>query len=125
MLIKRGEALALQKVFKDLKEKKFNINLQYKIIKLQKAIQAEEEIYTEQMEINCSQFFEKDEQGNTIVNEQGGVKIKPGFQQQCQQTLLALNNYKVQLPDILFTLDELEELDLSYGDLALFEPFIR
>lgn len=125
MLIKRGEALSLQQVFDNIKNQKFNINLQYKILKLQKAIKEEQEIYEEQLTLNCSQYFEKDENGETIINESGGIKIIQGHQFQCQQTIKILNNCMVQLPDIYFSLDELQELNLSFGNLSLFEPFIK
>lgn len=125
MVIKRKEALSLIAVLNNIKTKKFDIHLQYRIIKLQKAIKEEQDIYEEQMELNCSQYFEKDEKGNLITNPDGGIKIKSGQQLQCQQTIAALNNCMVQLPDIYFTLEELQELDLSLGDLEPFEPFIK
>ena len=37
MLIKRSDALSLEKLFNNIKDKKFDIDLQYKIIKLHKS----------------------------------------------------------------------------------------
>lgn len=125
MLIKRREALSLQTLFEKLKDKKFNISLQYKMLKLKKEIEEEQEIYEIQMDTHCKTFFERDEQGKVIVNPYGGVRIKPNCREECQQVIYALNECMVQLPDLFFTLDELEELQLSFEELSLLEPFIK
>lgn len=36
-----------------------------------------------------------------------------------------MNNLEVQLPDLFFSFDELEELDLTLEQLETLEPFIK
>jgi hypothetical protein len=59
-----------------LKEKTFDINTQYKFIKLSKVIKEESQYAVEQELLLFNAYGERDEKGQFIANEQGGVKIK-------------------------------------------------
>lgn len=125
MLIKRDKIKQINSLINSLNKKKFNINTQYKFIKIKKAIQEEENIYQEQIKINCENFFEKDENGQPIINKNGGYKIKSDKLSECYSLMNQMNNLEVQIPDIYFSLDELEELNLSLEDLSNLESFIK
>jgi hypothetical protein len=125
MLLKRDKALEVQKFFNLIKNKKFSIHTQYKLIKIKKALEEEQNIYQEQIKLNCSQYFETDEQGSPIINEQGGYKIKSNKMNECYLVLDEINKCEVQLPDIYFSLEELEELDLTFEELEVLNPFIK
>ncbi len=124
MLIKRNEALSILPIFDQTKDLKFNIHTQYKLIKLKKSILEEQEIYTEQILSNCSEYFEMQD-GRPVINEQGGYKVKEGYLIQCQDIIRQINACEVQLPDIYFSLDELEPLNLTFEQLELLSPFIK
>ena len=49
MLIKRSQINEIIKLINKLKEKKFNISTQYKLIKIEKFILEEQEIFQEQI----------------------------------------------------------------------------
>ena len=125
MLIKRDKIKQINSLINSLNKKKFNINTQYKFIKIKKAIEEEENIYQEQIKINCENFFEKDENGQPIINKNGGYKIKSDKLSECYSLMNQMNNLEVQIPDIYFSLDELEELNLSLEDLSNLESFIK
>lgn len=125
MLIKRKEIKDFNNLYEKISDKKVNINIQYKLIKIHKAIKDEEEIYQEQLQLNCQPYFEKDEEGNPIVNEKGGYKIISDKMAECYFVLNQMNELQVQLPDIYFTPEEIEELDLTIGEMEVFLPFIK
>lgn len=125
MLIRRQEALDMLAFLKTLDKKKFDINLQYKLIKIMKALKEEQEIYQEQIMLNCSQFFELDSFGSPLINEDGGYKVKKDKIIDCQNEISKINKCKVQINDTYFTTDELEPLDLTFEELAVLEPFIK
>lgn len=108
-----------------IKEKTFDINTQYKFIKISKVIREEEEYVNEQQYLLLKQYAELDENGNFIRKEDGGYKIKSECVEECGVKLIQINNREVQLPDIYFSLDELEPLGLTLGELELLEPFIK
>lgn len=125
MTIKRRDINNLYKTISALKDKKFDIKLQYKLIKIKKSIQEEMEIYQEQMFKNCYDFFELDENNNPIVSADGGYKIKSEQINECNKILNQLENMSIQIPDIYFSLDELQTLNLTMEELELFIPFIK
>lgn len=125
MLVKRKNISKLEELINSLSKRKFNIKTQYKFIKIKKAIEQEEEIYQEQLKINCEPFFERDNEDNPILSSQGGYKIKAEKMNECYLLMNQMNNLEVQIPDIYFSLDELEELNLPLESLSILEPFIK
>lgn len=125
MLIKRQSIRQINSIIELLEQKKFDIKTQYKIIKIKKAIQEEEQIYQEQLKLNCEPFFEKDNNNKPIINKDGGFKIDPQKMNECYLLINQMNSLEVQIPDIYFTLEELEPLGLTLGELSLLEPFIK
>lgn len=101
----------------------FSVSTQYKLLKIKKILREEIEIYNEQI-TSLSNFFEKDDLGNLIKN-QNGFKIKDEYLEQCKIKINELNNSQISLPDIYFSLDELEPLSLTLNELELLEPFIK
>ena len=76
MLIKRKDCIKIVTAARStLKDKKFNLQTQYKILKLVKAIEEEEEIMNQSVLKIANEYAEKDEIGNIIQNEDGGIKI--------------------------------------------------
>ena len=108
-----------------LKEKTFDINTQYKFIKLSKVIKEESQYAVEQELLLFNAYGERDEKGQFIANEQGGVKIKQDCLAECLEKLTQLSKRTVQLPDLYFSIDELQELGLTLGELEILEPFIK
>lgn len=90
-----------------LKEKNFDINTQYKFIKLSKVIKDEKEYVNEQQFYLLKQYAEKDDNGKFIIKEDGGIKIKDNCIQEFGLKLIEMNKRKITLPDIYFSLDEL------------------
>ena len=115
----------LSKIIDKIKEKTFDINTQYKFIKISKVIREEEELFNEQQFLLLKQYAEKNEDGQFIVNKDGGFKIKEERIEECGLKIMEINNRQITLPDIYFSLDELEPLGLTLGELELLEPFIK
>ncbi len=115
----------LSKIIDKIKEKTFDINTQYKFIKISKVIREEEELINEQQFLLLKQYAEKNEDGQFIVNKDGGFKIKEECVEECGLKIMEMNNRQITLPDIYFSLDELEPLGLTLGELELLEPFIK
>lgn len=115
----------LSKIIDKIKEKTFDINTQYKFIKISKVIREEEELINEQQFLLLKQYAEKNEDGQFIVNKDGGFKIKEDCVEECGLKIIEINNRQITLPDIYFSLDELEPLGLTLGELELLEPFIK
>lgn len=123
MLFYRNRITELYGLLKEKGELHFSISTQYKLLKIKKILDEEIEIYNEQI-MSLNAFFERDNEGNFIQN-QNGFKIKEEFLEECQKKINELNNSQISLPDIYFSLDELEPLSLTLNELELLEPFIK
>ena len=124
MIIQRQNLPILSNIFQRISNTKFNINTQYKLLKMKKSIAEEEELYLEQLE-TLKTYCLRDETGELILNEEGGFAINPSKVEECGKLVQEINAIQVQVPDIYFTLEELEPLDLTFNELEALDPFIK
>lgn len=115
----------LSTIIDKIKEKTFDINTQYKFIKISKAIKEEEDYVNEQQFLILKQYAERDDTGKFVTREDGGFKIRKECIQECGLKIIEMNNRQFSLPDIYFSLEELEPLGLTFGELQLLDPFIK
>lgn len=125
MIIKSSTIQELEKIFSEINNKQFNIETQYKFIKIKKKLKEEIEIINNQIQILIDNYGEKDKNNNLILTENGGIKIKADALQECENKIKAINELNIQLPDIYFSLEELKPLNLSFYQLEILEPFIK
>ena len=125
MKINRKQITNILDVIEEIKTKKININTQYKMLLIKKYIKEDLEVIEEQYQLLIEQYGEKDKNGLLIRTENGGIKIKQEYIEDCQQKIQDFNNLDITIPDITFSIDELEELNLSFEKLEYFMPFIK
>lgn len=124
MLIKRKDAVKFITIAHgSLKEKKFNIQTTYKLTKLIKAIEEEDEMMNQTILQAVVEYTEKDEMNNPIIKEDGGYKIQPSKINEMQLKLDEIQKAALQIPDIYFSLDEFEDLTLE--EMEALMPFIK
>ena len=124
MIVPRSNLPILANIFQRISNAKFNIDTQYKLLKLKKAIAEEEEIYEQQLE-RLKEYCLRDENGNFIRNEDGGLAVDTERIEECTAIVTEINNIQIQVPDIYFSLDELSPLELTFSELEALGPFIK
>lgn len=125
MIYKNENLQSLQQLLSKIKTMNFSIQTQYKFLKIAKVVKSELEISEEQKESLIQSYAEFDDKGQLIISEQGGIKIKEECLQECAKKVNEINSLQITFPDIYFSLDELEPLGLTLGELELLEPFIK
>lgn len=125
MLIKRNQLTHILNIIEDNKDKQFNINTQYKMLLIKKKIKEDFDLIEEQYQLLLNLYGEKSEDGNFIKTEDGGIKIKESYQNECYEKIKEFNQLEVSIPDIYFTIEELEPLNLTFFELEVLEPFIK
>lgn len=112
------EVLEYQSLYAKLKDQPISIKVAYKLNKLNNKIQEEIKFYEESLKKILDQYAEKDENGNYIENEaKTGVLIQKDFREICYKKVNELHNLDISNIDITFTLDELENLQITPSDL--------
>ena len=114
----------LQKSLSSLLEKEMPLRLSYKFTKILSAIEIENNFFITKLREIISKYAEKDDNGN-YKEENGNILIQKPFIDLAQKEVDTLNNMEVSLPDITFTLDELESLNIKPADLRALLPFIK
>lgn len=125
MLYAHKNIQGLEELLEKLKKQSFSIETQYKFLKINKTLKEERDLFAEQSLYLLSNYAEKDENGQIITKEDGGIKIKEDKLKECASKVQEINNMEVQFPDIYFSLDELEPLGLTLEELELLDPFIK
>ena len=125
MLIKRNKIDKIIEVIDKLRDKNFNISTQYKFIQIAKALENEQDILQEQIDSLIIEYGERDENEHLIQDESKGSKIKQEYLVECSQKIHDIYELDIQMPDIYFSFDELNSLNLTLRDLELLESFIK
>ena len=108
-----------------VKSMNFNINTQYKMLKLNKVAREEYLIMYQQRQFIFDNYAERNENGDFILKEDGAIKIKEDCLEECAQKIKEINERQITFPDIYFSLDELEPLGLTLEELFVLEPLIK
>lgn len=98
--------------------------LAYKIMKFLSALEVEEAFYDAKMKEIIEAYGERNELGEFVFSGDG-VKIAHDKISECNAALSELSNTDVDAPQIVFTLDELNELRMSVKDIRSIADFIQ
>lgn len=104
---------------------KVSSKLAYKIMKFCKGVANEEEFYNSKINEIINTYAEKDEDGQVIVNDDGVVRIMQDKIAEANAAMMELNMLEVDMPNVRFTLDELDGFELSATDMFVLDAFIE
>lgn len=125
MIYRNKNLPALGQLINKIKRQTFSIQTQYKFLKINQVIQDELELYEQQKSFLITNYADYDEYGQPIMLQGGGIKIKEEYVTDCVARIEEINSIEISFPDIYFSLDELEPLQLTLGELELLAPFIK
>jgi hypothetical protein len=94
-------------------------------MKLCKSIAIEEEFYNSKRNEIINEYAVKDENGKVVVSKEGMITIDPDNIDEANAAVAELNNIEVDMPNVRFRLEELEELKLSVADMFVLDAFIE
>lgn len=126
MKTKITEILDFASFYGAVKSKKMSIATAYKLNKLANAVETEVEFYRNKLQEIIQTYSEKDENGEYVVIDGGeGVKIVEGKEEECGKAMYELQNFEIELPDIVFGIDEFANVEITLEEFAHIAPFMR
>ena len=125
MIYHNENLYALKSLLDRIKKLHFSVQTQYKFLKINKVVLNEIDIFEQQKQSLIESYAELDDNKNLIVSDNGGIKIKEEYVQECIKKINQINELQITFPDIYFSLDELEPLNLTLEELELLDPFIK
>lgn len=124
MKVKLIDVRDLSLLYNKIKNQKMPIKTAYKFNKLMEAVDKELSFFQEKLNKILDEYAEKDENGEYVYSTSDSIKIQDNKLQACQEELLALQSFEVEITSSVFDLDELDSLDISVDDLRILMPFI-
>ena len=124
MQIKIKDLILFSNLYETLKNRTTSIKTAYKLNKLAEATEKEQGFIQSQQTSIINKFGQKDGNGNFKYLENGDIQIQPERIQDCKKAMQELMDFEIDMPDINFTFEELEPLNLSINDLKPLMKFI-
>lgn len=104
---------------------KLPIKTAYKLSRLAKAADTEMDFYRTKFNEILAEFCQTDDNGKYVYTEDGqGYKILEGREYECNQAMTDLHELEIELPDITFTIEEFDGIELTINELDGIMPFI-
>ena len=117
--------IALKQIYPNISNQKLPIKTTYKFTKLFDKVNEESTFYTTQFKKLLNQYAEIGEDGKQLLTDDGeGFKLKEETLQEGEERFKELLSLEVEVPDIKFTIEELESLSLKVDQLSYLLPFI-
>jgi hypothetical protein len=112
--------------YEEIKTNKLPFKMAYKLSNLTKAIETNLQFYQEKIQEILREYGELDENGDLVPTDDGkGVKVKPGTEIACMTEINELQNVEIELPDIKFTIEEFDNIELPLEVFQIIMPFIQ
>lgn len=123
--MKMWQVLSILGIYDRVRESKVPAKVAYKFNKLCLALNDDAEFYKTELNKIIQQYGEKHEDGTFVFLDEGSIKIKPEVYDDARKEISNLDNLDVDAPDVKFTVDELDGLQLSIEDFNRMLPFIE
>lgn len=123
--MKMYEILDFSKVYNSIKNEKMSIKTAYKLNKLIKKIEEENNFYNIKFHEIIEQYAEKNDQGEYQYIDENSIKIKEGKEQECYKKVSELQNLEIETPNITFSIEELGDINLTIDTVNMLMPFIE
>jgi hypothetical protein len=99
----------------------------YKLNKIKKAIEKENEFYIEKFQEIVNTYARKDENGQLVLSEDGNqIMIKDGMVEECNKALVDLQTLEVQIENYGLSLEDLgDDIECTPEELESLMPFME
>lgn len=109
-----------------VKNQPHSFKVAYKLAKLSEAIEKEVTFYRSELQKLLVQYAQIDNSGNFIpTSDGGGVMLKPETSMECNAKLTELMELEVEIPDVEFTFEDFDKVELTVDELRPAMMFIK
>lgn len=122
--MKMYEVLALQDFCALTQDKKLPIKTTYKISRLNRRVEEELQFYQKEFMRIVNEYALKENGELVYSDDMTSIKIIPGKEEECSNKIVELKDLDVDI-NIVFTIEELEDLDLTVSQMGSILPLIK
>lgn len=121
-LLKLVNTLATEAIFS---EQKLPIKVAYSLSKIYKIAKEECEFYQQKFTEIINKYSERDENGQPVLLDDGtSISIKKDEIDNCSEELKELQNFKIEIPDFSFKLEDFGDVQLTLEEMEPLLEFI-
>lgn len=126
MKLKMYEITEFSTFFEKVKTQSLPFKTSYHLTLLSQEIDKHVSFYQENFRNILQEYGKKDENGNLIPTEDGqGIKLIEETMQEAYNKLTELRELEVELPDVKFSIEGFEKVQLSPSEMLVIMPFIE
>lgn len=122
--MKLNDLITARRIILSHKDEKMSSFLAYKLMKIIKASDEEENFYKEKLQALIDEYSIKDENGNVKVQDDG-VAIAPAHVEAFNKAAAEIQNMEVEAPKIKFSVHELGTIKLTVSEIYALDEFIE
>lgn len=125
MTLKMYQIIPFENFYTRIKSCVLPIKISYKLSKLARAIEQEKTFYQSKVQEIIEEYGERDENGELkLTDDKTAFVIKEDKVLECQQKMNELLELEIDIEEIKFSIDDLEDLKLSPQEMDALIPFI-
>lgn len=109
------QSLAIRSALTPLVGMELDFKTSYKIAKLIKSLDDDAKFFEDQMRSILERFAEKDENGSLVYADENktSVKVTDEKKEECAKCLQELQAIEVEVPDVKFSIEELQGIKMT------------
>ena len=112
--------------FEKVKSQKLPFKTSYRLTLLSQEVQKHIDFYQEKFRETLFEYGKKDEGGNLMPTEDGqGILLIEETMNEAYQKLAELRDLDVELPNVKFSPDDFDKVELSPEEMLVIMPFIE
>ena len=121
--MKLKELIQLRQILGELANQKMSIKSSYSIARFISQTNDAEIIYNQKIQELINEFGDRDQQNKFKTDENGSISIKEGKEQECNDKIAEIDNFKIDVPQLTISEKDIDNLD-SKIELTPAELFI-
>ena len=116
--MKMFEVLEVARLYESIKVIKLPLKTTYKFARLMKRVEEEVNFYQQKFAEIVEEFGVKENGQYQMTEDGNSIKIIPGKEIECSIRVNELQNLEVEIPDIRFSISELESIELNISEMT-------
>lgn len=126
MKIPISQVVSVLEVAELFHNQKLSVKTAYTLTKLLSRANEEYEFYKNKLQEIIEKYAQRDENGEKILLDDGkSVSIDKDFTDACAKELDELQNFEIEKPELLFSIDDFNGVNLTIEELRPLMPFIK
>lgn len=125
MIVILNELMNFTDIYAQLKDKKMSFKTSYNLRRLAASTEEHMSFYYDELQKIINTYGDRDENGNLVlIDDNQAIKIKQESLPECQSKINELLLTPVDIPDVTFAIEDLENFELTPAQVGFFMNFI-